>query len=182
VASRFEEIAQLRDLAPIVRHLQDSRAKLLSAAEEVTEQRWRESPAPDSWSAAEVIAHVASVEERTIFGMKRLLRRTPQPVPLRKRFHLPLAIATWRGRKVRTPIPLDVKRVRDKQESFAGLVVTRQATLEFIESTRGTDVSAYHYEHPFLGNLNMYEWFRTIGYHELRHAKQIRELVATFRY
>ncbi len=157
-----------------------SRTKLLSAAEEVSDLRWGESPTPDRWSAAEVIAHVAMVEERTIFGMKRLLQSAPKPVPLRKRFHLPLAIATWRGRKVRTPIPLDEKRVRDKQEAFSGLFATRQATLEFIESTRGTDVSAYHYEHPFLGSLNMYEWFRTIGYHEIRHAKQIRELVETF--
>jgi len=112
--------------------------------------------------------------------MKRLLQSAPKLVPLRKRFHLPLAIATWRGRKVRTPIPLDAKRVCNKQESFMSLAATREATLAFIESTRGTDVALYHYEHPFLGNLNMYEWFRTIGYHELRHAKQIRELVATF--
>jgi DinB superfamily len=167
-------------LASILQHLQDSRATLLSVAEEVSVLRWREPPGPARWSAAEVIAHVTSVEERTIFGMKRLLRSAPQPVSLRKRFHLPLAIATWRGRKVRTPIPLDTNRVCDKRESFAGLVATRQATLEFIQTTRGTDVSAYHFEHPFLGNLNMYDWFRTIGYHELRHAKQIRELVLTF--
>jgi hypothetical protein len=163
-----------------VLHLQASRATLLSAAEEISDQRWRESPAPDRWSAAEVIAHLAMVEERTIFGMKRLLQFAPKPVPLRRRFHLPLAIATWRGRKVRTPIPLDAKRVCEKRESLAGLNATRDATLAFIESTRGTDVSRYHYEHPFLGSLNMYEWFRTIGYHELRHAKQIRELVETF--
>jgi hypothetical protein len=167
-------------LSPIVLHLQASRAKLLSVAQHVSDQRWRESPAPERWSAAEVIAHVAMVEERTIFGMKRLLQSAPKPVPLRKRLHLPLAIATWRGRKVRTPIPLDAKRVCDKRESLAGLNATREATLVFIESTRGTDVSLYHYEHPFLGSLNMYEWFRTIGYHELRHAKQIRELVETF--
>ena len=172
----------MKDLAPIVRHLQTSRAKLLSIAEEVSDLRWRESPAPHCWSTAEVIAHLSMVEETTIFGMKRLLRSTPTPVPLRKRFHLPLAIATWRGRKVRTPIPLDAKRVHDKQESFAGLVASREATLAFIESTRGTDVSLYHYQHPFLGSLNMYDWFRTIGYHELRHAKQIRELVETFHH
>jgi hypothetical protein len=169
-------------LAPIVRHLQASRVILLSVAEEVSDLRWRESPGPDCWSAAEVIAHLSVVEETTMFGMKRLLRSTPKPVPLRKRFHLPLAIATWRGRKVRTPIPLDAKRVRDKQESIAGLIASREATLAFIESTRGTDVSLYHYQHPFLGSLNMYEWFRTIGYHELRHAKQIRELVETFHH
>jgi len=163
-----------------VQHLQFSRAKLLSVAEEVSDLRWRESPAPERWSAAEVMAHVAMVEERTIFGMKRLRQSAPKPVPLRKRLHLPLAIATWRGRKVRTPIPMDAKRVCDKQESFASLAATREATLAFIESTRGTDVSRYHFEHPFLGNLDMYDWFRTIGYHELRHAKQIRELVETF--
>ena len=170
----------MRDLTPILRHLQTSREKLLCAAREISDLRWRESPGLDRWSAAEVIAHLAIVEERTIFAMKRLLQSAPKPVPLRKRFHLPLAIATWRGRKVRTPIPLDTKRVCDKHESFAGLLATRQATLEFMESTRGTDVSPYHYEHPFLGNLNMYEWFRTIGFHELRHAKQICELVETF--
>jgi hypothetical protein len=122
------------------------------------------------------------VEERTIFGMKRLLRVAPQPVALSKRLHLPLVIATWRGRKVRSPIPLDLERVRDKQKSFAGLVATRQASMAFIESTRGTDVSLYRFDHPFLGSLNMYDWFRMIGYHELRHAKQIRELVETFHH
>jgi hypothetical protein len=121
------------------------------------------------------------VEERTIFGMKSLLRAAPQPVSLRKRFHLPLVIAAWRGRKVRTPIPLDPERVRDKQASFTGLIAAREATVAFIASTRGTDVSLYRFEHPFLGSLTMYDWFRMIGYHELRHAKQIRELVATFR-
>jgi hypothetical protein len=130
-------------LYPIVPHLQVSRTKLLSAAE--------------------VIAHVAIIEETAIFGMKRLLRAEPKLVPLGKRFHLPLAMAAWGARKVGTPIPLDEKRIRDKQESPSGLFATRQATLASIESTRGTDVSAYRYDHPFLGSLNMYEWFRAIG-------------------
>ena len=170
----------MKDLGPILGHLKASRAKLLAAAEKVSDLRWRDSPQPGRWSAAEVIAHVGMIEDTTIFGMKRLLRSTPKPVRLRKLLHLPVAIAAWRGRKLRTPIPLDAKRVRDKQESLAGLVAMRQATCEFIESTRGTDVSVYRYKHPFLGSLNMYEWFRLIGYHELRHAKQIRELLETF--
>jgi hypothetical protein len=162
--------------------LENSRAKFLSIAGEVSDLHWRKSPAPDCWSAADVLAHVGMVEERTIFGMKRLLRAAPNPVALRKRLHLPLALSTWRGRKVRTPITLDDKRVCDKQESFAGLIAARAATVELIESTRGTDVSLYRFEHPFLGSLNMYDWFRMIGYHELRHAKQIRELVETFHH
>jgi hypothetical protein len=153
---------------------------MLSVAEEVSDQHWQKSPGADRWSAAEVFAHLLIIEERIIFGMKRLLRSAPVPVPLHKRFHLPLAMGTWRGRKLRTPIPLDAKRVCGKQESFANLTAAREITLEFIESTRGTDVSPYRFDHPFLGSLNMYEWFRLVGYHELRHAKQIRELVETF--
>ena len=106
--------------------------------------------------------------------------RPPRRVPLRKHLHWPLAICAWRGRKVPTPIPLDENRVCGKAESFADLAQTREATLRFIESTRGTDVTRYRFEHPFLGNLHMRQSFFVIGYHELRHAKQIRELVAIF--
>jgi hypothetical protein len=53
--------------------------------------------------------------------------------------------------------------------------------VKFIESTRGRDLSAYSFSHPFLGSLNTYDWFRAIGYHELRHVKQIREIVESFR-
>jgi len=58
-------------------------------------------------------------------------------------------------------------------------VTGREGTLAFIQSTRGQDLSAYRLPHPFLGSLNIYDWFRTIAYHDLRHAKQIREVVET---
>jgi hypothetical protein len=51
--------------------------------------------------------------------------------------------------------------------------------LAFIEPTRGQDLSAYRLPHSFLGSLNVYDWIRTIAYHELRHAQQIREVVET---
>ncbi|MFZ3217323.1 MAG: DinB family protein [Candidatus Acidiferrales bacterium] len=167
-------------MAPIFAHLKSSREKFLTVCGEFPEARWQESPAPNSWSAAEVAAHVATIEESIIFGMKRLLRAAPTPLSWRKRLHPPLAIATWRVRKVKSPIPLDPQRVRNQPESFSALQAARANTLQFIESTRGKDVSSYRFAHPFLGSLNMYEWFRTIGYHDLRHVKQIRELVEMF--
>jgi hypothetical protein len=120
------------------------------------------------------------IEEAAIFGMKRILRSAPKPVPFLKRIHPPVAIAAWRGRKIQTPIALEVDRVQNKAESIEALLSTRQSTLKFIDSTNGRDLSPYRYSHPFLGSLNVYDWLRLMGYHEIRHAKQIRELVEIF--
>jgi hypothetical protein len=97
-----------------------------------------------------------------------------------KKFHPPLAIATWRGRKVRSPLPLNPERVYDRKQAYAAIDATRRASVAFIESLRERDLSAYRFPHPIFGSLNLYDWYRFIGYHELRHRKQIRELVEIF--
>ena len=70
--------------------------------------------------------------------------------------------------------------MQGKGESIAGLTIVRLGTLEFVESTKDRNLSPYRFPHPFLGSLNIYDWLRMIGYHDLRHAKQIRELVEIF--
>jgi hypothetical protein len=164
----------------VLAHLEKSRAKFLAVADRVPDARWRESSAPGRWSTAEIVAHVTIVEEATVFGMRRILRSAPKPVPFLKRIHPPVAIAAWRARKIQTPIALDANRVQDKAKSIAGLAIARLGTLEFVESTKDRNLSPYRFPHPFLGSLNIYDWLRMIGYHELRHAKQIRELVEIF--
>jgi hypothetical protein len=170
----------MKNLAPILEHLDRSRTHLLKTAQEIPDNRWRESPGEGAWSAGEVIAHLAMVEERIVGGANRVLQTPPEPVPPLKRIHLPLALTMFRGRKVKSPIPLDPNLVSEKPAALDRLSVTRKATLQFIESTQGRDLTAYRFPHPFLGSLNIYEWFRAIGYHELRHEKQIREIVENF--
>src|SRR5271157_2281042 len=170
----------MKNLTPIREHLNRSRAHLLKTAQEIPDDRWRESPGEGGWSAGEVIAHLTMAEDRIIGGAKRVLQASPEPVPLLKRIHLPLALTTFRGSKVKSPIPLDLDLVSEKPAALDRLSATRKATLRFIESTEGRDLSAYRFPHPFFGSLNIYDWFRTIGYHELRHEKQIREIVENF--
>jgi hypothetical protein len=171
----------LRDLTPILDHLRMSRAKFVYTAEEIPADRWRESPGSGAWSAGEVIAHVTMVERRVMAGAKKTLQSPPAPVPLLKRIHRPVALAAWRGFKLKTPIPLDPDMVSGRPEALDRLDAARLVTLEFIDSTRGQDLSLYRFPHPFLGSLHIYDWFRLLGYHELRHAKQIREVVEIFR-
>lgn len=171
----------MKDLEPILEHMKKSRAQLFAIAAAIPERRWRESPGGGAWSAGEVIAHLKMVEERVIQGTREVLQKAPQPVPLLKRIHAPVPLTAWRGVRRKSPIPLDPHLVVEKQAALDELSATRSATLEFIESVKGSDLSPYRFPHPFLGSLDIYDWFRMLGYHEIRHAKQIREIVKKFQ-
>jgi hypothetical protein len=124
-----------------------------------------------------VVAHVTTAERFIIARAKAFLQVPPKHLPVHKRFHLPVVLVAWRVRKRKTPIPMDSSSVADRPDALSRLAEAREGTLAFIESTRGQDLSVYRFPHPFLGSLNTYDWVRTIAYHELRHAKQIREVV-----
>jgi DinB superfamily len=170
----------MRDLAPITKLLENSRVQLLTEANRIPDARWLESPAQDVWSPGEVIAHVGMIEESIMAGCRKVSQAAPRAVPALKKIHLPLALATWRRKKLRSPIPVKPERVHDRQQAYAVLSATRRDSIAFMESLRDRDLGAYRFPHPFFGSLNLYDWYRFIGYHELRHAKQLRELVEIF--
>jgi hypothetical protein len=171
----------MKNLAPIQKFLAASRAQFLATANRIPEARWLESPAENVWSAGEITAHVEIIEESILWGCKKVTQSAPRPISALKKIHLPLALATWRRKKIRSPIPLKQERVHDRERSYASLEETRQASLAFMESLRDRDLHAHRFPHPIFGSLNVYEWYRFIGYHELRHRKQLCKLVEIFR-
>ncbi|MGB8540148.1 MAG: DinB family protein [Candidatus Acidiferrales bacterium] len=170
----------MKNLEPILDLLQTSRYKFVASANEVPSDLWRQSPGPERWSAAEVVVHVGMVEQAIITGAKKVLQAPPKVPPLLKRLHMPVALAAWRGAKRKSPIPLDASLVTNRPEAMSQLEAARDRTQGFIESTRDQDLRVYRSPHPFFGSLNIYDWFRLIAYHDLRHAQQIREVVETF--
>ncbi len=170
----------MKNLEPILDLLQTSRDKFIASTNEVAAELWRRSPGAERWSAAEVVAHVGMVEQAIISGAKKVLQAPPTPLPLLKRLHLPVALAAWRAAKRKSPVPLDSSLVTNRAEALSQLEAAREGTLGFIEATRDQDLKVFRFPHPFLGSLNLYDWFRMIGYHDLRHAQQIREVVETF--
>jgi len=169
----------VKNLEPILELLRTSRRKFVATANDVPSELWRASPGAGRWSSAEVVAHVTMVEQAIIAGAKKVLQAAPKRVPFLKRLHAPVALAAWRGTKRRSPVGLDQSLVTDRPAALNHLNIAREATVGFIESTRGQDLRVYRFPHPFLGNLNIYDWFRMIAYHDLRHAQQIREVVET---
>ena len=151
----------------------------LATADEISGEQWRTRPGQDRWSAGEVACHLIMVERTIIKNADKLLQGPPpKPRPFLKRFHLPMAIVEARLIARKTPIPLDPAVVGEKGAMLERLHAVRERTRAFLEECGGKDLSKYHMPHPFLGTLNMYEWFQLIAAHELRHVKQMKEIAA----
>jgi hypothetical protein len=165
------------DLGPLLDKLRRTRAKFEAAVREVPEQHWRTPPREGAWSAAEVVAHVTMVETLMTGATSKITKKPPVTVPALKRLHVPVALVAWRGRRVETPIPLDTLLLDDRETMLSRLAEQRSRTVAFLEGGRDTDFRKYRIQHPFLGSLHYYDWFRTLAAHDARHTKQVREII-----
>ena len=168
----------MASLEPIIEKLGCAQRELLSAANAIPADLWKTPPKEGSWSAAEVMAHVMSIERTVIGAAERIFKKQSRHTPMMKRFRLPFALAEIRFTRMKTPIPVDPKLLREKEAMFAELREVRGRTLALIEQTRNRDLSVYRWRHPFLGSLNGYEWFLFLASHQIRHEKQMREIAA----
>lgn len=171
----------MRSLESTVNKLQKSRAGLLETAGAVQNDLWRECPAPGVWSAAEVIAHLSIVERTIITRIGQIIENPPKAVPLLRRFHVPVSLVRYRWRRVKSPLPLDSALICEREHMLAELSGVREGTLAFLRETAARDLRAYRWPHPFIGSLNVYQWFAFIPSHEMRHTRQIQEIVQSFR-
>jgi hypothetical protein len=80
--------------------------------------------------------------------------------------------------RLKTPIPVDPQLLCGKEAMLGELREVRRHTLALIDETKDRDLSAYRWQHPFLGSLNAYQWFLLLGSHQIRHEKQMREIAA----
>jgi hypothetical protein len=139
---------------------------------------WNTCPREGCWSGAEVIAHVTTIERVVVAAAMRIFRKQPKPVPILKRVHLPFAFVERRMVRLKTPIPVDPQLLCGKEAMLGELREVRRHTLALIDKTKDRDLSAYRWQHPFLGSLNAYQWFLLLGSHQIRHEKQMREIAA----
>ena len=161
--------------------LDRARTSLLATASAFPDAHWKSVPGPGAWSAAEVIAHLSIVERTVVAGARRIIGHPPKPVPLGRRFHIPVTLVRFRWRRVKSPLPLDSTLLAERDAMLAEIQRVRLETLSFLHESSGRDLAPYRWPHPFLGSLNLYQWFGFLSNHERRHTKQLQEIVNRFR-
>jgi len=168
-------------LTSLFETLRGTREKFSAAARALPEQHWRVPPRADAWSAAEVVAHVTMVETLMTGAAAKITRKPPVKVAHWKRIHLPVIVASWRILRVKSPIPLDMLLLDDRDIMLSRLAEQRYRTITVLEAGRGSNFHSHRINHPLLGSLHYYDWFRTLANHDLRHEKQLREIIRGYQ-
>lgn len=169
----------------IVKHLTDSRERLLNVTQGLSREQLHYRPAEDRWSVAENIEHLTFVEGRIFGFIQKTLTEGPSPskrsaVEAGRDSEFAQRIA---GREDRFQAPEPVRpsgRWADDQ-LLKEFETTRQRTHEFARTT-DADLRAHFFAHQRFGDLDLYQWLLLIAAHCDRHRAQSEEVIASAGY
>jgi hypothetical protein len=166
----------------VLSRLDHARATLRGSIDAIPVPLQRQRPAPDRWSAAEVLEHLTMVER--IFGgriMKALdnaqaagLAKEGQP-----RTPLPDAVEQRmkdRVNKRQAPETAQPTGAVDVAAGWAALESNHEALRHALSGCDGLALSQVTLDHPFFGTMTVYQWIELMAAHEGRHTEQIREI------
>jgi hypothetical protein len=156
-------------------------AALHAALAAVPVGRREQPPAPDRWSAANVVEHVALVEARIGQGLGRQVAAARAaglgPAPDTSVLDgVPVARYLNRERRIVSTEASRPTAGLDAPAALTQLDAARAATHRLLSETDGLEVTAVSLPHPIFGPLTFYQWIVFLAGHEGRHALQIHEV------
>ena len=163
--------------AHLVELLESSRQELEVMAAEVGKEEWLKRPDPEKWSVGEVVEHLALTED-ALFGMiHQALSSEPDPE------WQAVAVGTEgvetmvqdRSQKFQAPEGLQPKGESERSATLADYATKRARTLDFVRSIQAP-VKQHLAQGP-PGKMNVQQWTALIGAHNLRHNRQIQDVI-----
>ena len=163
----------------IIAELAADRAALRAAVDAVPHADRARRPGPGRWSVADVIEHLAIVEERAVGILRDLATKAPAratggDTPGYVRFDRTLL--RDRAQRVEAPEPIRPSGGMDADAAWERLERSREALVTALREAADRDLGAVERMHPRLGALTGWQWVAALGGHEERHAAQVREI------
>ncbi|HKW31824.1 MAG TPA: DinB family protein [Candidatus Acidoferrum sp.] len=177
-AESAQEVTQVeKDRA--LQYLETTKKNVLDATKGLSEAQWNFKPAPDRWSVAEVMEHIATAEAFILETAKEKVMTSPAGEAgrdFKKTDEAVLMMVPDRSHKAQAPEPLvPSNRFGSPEGSLKHFVDSRATTESFLKSTAGL---RDHVMDSPLGKLDGYEFVLFIAAHSERHTKQINEVKA----
>ena len=167
-----------------ISNLQSTQKLFLDSVAGVTEAQWTYKSAPDRWSIAECAEHIAVMEDVVTGLVKKNLAAPATPdkrIPadkLHAKDERIIAMVSDRSHKVQAPEPVQpAHRFKTLQDAVDHFRAVRSANIQYVETT-DADLRDHFAPHPFLGPLDLYQWFLFVSAHSERHTKQLLEVKA----
>ncbi|HKO60639.1 MAG TPA: DinB family protein [Pyrinomonadaceae bacterium] len=159
-----------------LQRLDDVHQKLLDTVTPLDSELFMQRPSDREWSVGEIVQHLYLVEDRVIKDLKRAIDSEPGRVSFVKKL-IPTYIVSLRVRKFQSPKAVKPVDVPAKDQVLTNYNVARQSLKELCRSQSRERFKTLVFNHPFLGPIDGTMTVSFVGYHELRHLKQIREVL-----
>jgi len=177
-SARAQNITQAeKDKAVAV--LESSKKGVLEATNGLSEVQWNFKAAPDKWSIAECMEHIAAAED-FIRGLDENNVMKAPAAPGRDTAKIDAGVLEHvpdRSVKAQAPEPIKpTNRYGSPEASIKHFVESRAITEEFVKTT--LDLRGHAIDGPGGQKLDAYEWVLLIAAHSERHTKQIEEVKA----
>lgn len=160
--------------------LDRERADFLAQVALVPVERRSQRPAPERWSVAEIVEHVARIDTGVakLLALKSGEPPTATPEQLAEGCLTPERAARVRSRDERITAP---ERVRptgtlSSEEALAQLAQARAALRAAFLAADPAVLDGAVYPHPIIGLLTLRAWVELLAHHDARHAQQVAEL------
>jgi DinB family protein len=162
-----------------LQYLETTKKNVLEATKGLSEAQWNFKPAPDRWSVAQVMEHIAAAEDFILGMVKEKVMMAPAGEPgrdVKKTDEGVLVMIPDRTNKVQAPEPLvPTNRFGSPEGSVKHFVESRATTESFLKGAAGL---RDHVTDSPMGKLDGYEFVLLIAAHSERHTKQINEVKA----
>lgn len=161
-----------------IRYLAETRKGVEDSVKGLTDAQWKYKPGPDRWSIAEVVEHLAVIED-IIKGVFAKLPEGPAPAADRDaaKFDAELLAKTLdRSKKFEAPPQARPAARWTPDGALQHFLASRAQTTELARSTMG--LRAHTVAHPVFGAMDGYQWILAVAAHSARHTQQILEVKA----
>jgi hypothetical protein len=143
----------------------------------LSDAQWKFKPAADRWSIAEIVEHLALVENVMVQRIFPSIEKAPAPAAERDPKPIDGMILTKVGdrtTKFQAPPFVTPTGRWAPSEALDHYLADRGQTVAFVTTT--PDLRHHVVDHPAFGSLDGYQWILAIAGHSVRHTKQILEV------
>ena len=159
------------------------RARLKELLLSLSEQQVSALPEGEKWTVAQIVEHISMVDEGSMRICSRLLKKAQEAgqlsdgqVVISEGFlQKGTEIATM---KVNAPDIVQPTFGKTISESLAKLDENTEQLEKLRPMFESVDGTALKFPHPFFGEISAQEWLALKGGHEMRHIKQIENVLA----
>ena len=173
----FAQTLSPADRDRAVQYLEQTRDGVVAATKGLSEAQLKYKSAPNRWSVAETLEHIAVSEDFLLANVKNNVMKAPAGPADRDTAKIDasvLAVIPDRSRKAQAPPELVPKGRWTPSEALDHFLKSRAETIAFLQAT--PDLRQHVTDSPFGQKLDAYEWLLFIGAHSERHTKQIVEV------